>query len=225
MTETEADSKLIYLGCNRVVYQSEDKRIKLYELRQLKKTDPFVYFPWVKGPGQKTLGKGKWYIFKNYEIANEILVPVASLYSSYKQISKYKINVKGLKIESMRAPYQNILGVIKKVSDLDTESRQYSFRILKVLLVDKTVVEILLKQKFATRKVEKFKEGEIIYIYQCKLNNDYNNNRQWYSSLRNNTKIKFDLEIIKGHVGKLKLNEVKKLVGINDFDEETGQFE
>ncbi|CAD8140962.1 unnamed protein product [Paramecium pentaurelia] len=200
----------IYLGCNQIVYESIDKDIRTYEVRQPKETQPFVYFDWDRKSGQKTLVKGKWYCFKNYKIENKMVVPIKSLNYYYKKITPLK--KEELKIDALREPYSNLLGVIQDVSDLDKSSRDFPFRTIKILLKDGIqVVEVLLKNKFATQREEKFEIGEIIYIYQCKKNLDSQKNLLFYSSLTNNTKIKFDLQQIRKHINRTTFQEIIKL--------------
>ncbi|CAK66589.1 unnamed protein product (macronuclear) [Paramecium tetraurelia] len=213
------------LGCNKIIWESHDRKERIYELRQVARDANFVKFYWVKGAGQRTLRKGKWYCFTNYKIVHKILRPILNCYSKYRRITK--LEKEELKVERMRDPYSNILGIIQDVGHLDQFSRQFPFRFIEVLLGDgNTVVQIFLKNDFATEKIEKFQKGEIIYIHECKKNINPQTKEIWYSTLTKNTKIKFYLQTIRQHVRKDKFEEILKLKSRLEFqDEATGQIE
>ncbi|CAD8132301.1 unnamed protein product [Paramecium octaurelia] len=214
----------LILGCNRIIWQSNDRKEKIYEIRQVKKDAHFLKLYWTKGPGYRTLKKGKWYRFKNYKIVNNILQPIPNVYFEYNEIKKP--DKKELKIEDMREPYSNLLGIIQDEGDVDEFSRQYPFRVIEILLLDGNTVQVLLKNRFATERKEKFQTGEIIYIYGCRKHIHPQNQEFWYSSLTNNTKIKFDLQTIRQHVSKHNFGRILKLkTGFNDQDEATGQVQ
>ncbi|CAD8055179.1 unnamed protein product [Paramecium sonneborni] len=205
----------LYLGYINTVKEIKDQQgrtVKILKFRFAQKYIPFVYLEWVKGPCQKSFRKGRWYRFRNYEIEQNVLLS--------------KLDQEELNIQPMREPYSNILGIIEDVGELNYHQRSYPQKIIRILKEDGiTQVELKLKNQFAIKKEEQFKVGNIIYIQECKYQGLNNNQMDWYSTLTKNTKIQFDLDVIRQHVPYERLESIKKLNKMQIIQEEiTGQI-